>query len=196
MARKTAIPPEDPDEILAWLDPDPDVATQKYLQLRHDLAQKFMRASCADPEGLTDEVFDRVARKLHEVRPIFVGDPRLYFLAVANNVIKENYKKIKTHATLDEAVLLPKEPSPSTTADDTEDIQECLQSCLRQLTTDDRKLILAYYAKEKQAKIDHRHELAKRLGISVENLRVKVFRMRAVLEKCIESCVERKARRK
>jgi hypothetical protein len=53
-------------------------------------------------------------------------------------------------------------------------------------------LILDYYAKEKQAKIDHRHELAQRLGISVETLRVRVFRVRASIEECIKNCLRRK----
>ena len=73
-----------------------------YVQLRHDLAKIFTFRGCADPEGLTDEVFDRVAKKVHEVRPTYVGDPRLYFRAVANNLVKEDLKKIKTQVSLEE----------------------------------------------------------------------------------------------
>ena len=194
MPRNTAIPPESFDEILDWLDPDRDVAGQKYVQLRHDLARLFMWGRCADLEGLTDEVFDRVARKVHEVKPTYVGDPRLYFRAVANNVIKENFKKFKTHASLDEVDLRP--PNTAAVAESTEEREECLQSCLQQLTDEKRKLILAYYAKEKQAKIDHRHELAQRLNISLENLRVRVFRIRAALLECVDNCLERKTKSK
>jgi DNA-directed RNA polymerase specialized sigma24 family protein len=82
------------------------------------------------------------------------------------------------------------------TAEETADIEECLQSCLRKLDNEKRKLILAYYAKEKQAKIDYRHELAQRFGISVETLRVRAFRIRASIEGCIESCLKRKSLRK
>ena len=64
-----------------------------YVQLRHDLAKIFTFRGCADPEGLTDEVFDRVAKKVLEVRPTYVSDPRLYFRAVANNLIKERSEK-------------------------------------------------------------------------------------------------------
>src|SRR5688572_6245699 len=194
MARDSAIPPESFDEILAWLNPDRDVAAQMYVQLRHDLAKLFMWGRCADPEGMTDETFDRVAKKVHEVRQSYQGDPRLYFRAVANNLIKENFKKIKTQVSLDDVDL----PAQQTieTAEETADIEDCLQSCLRKLDNEKRKLILAYYAKEKQAKIDHRHELAQRFGISVETLRVRVFRIRASIEECIESCLKRKAPRK
>ena len=194
MARDSVIPPESFDEILAWLNPDRDLAANMYVQLRHDLAKLFMWGRCADPEGMTDETFDRVAKKVHEVKQSYQGDPRLYFRAVANNLIKENFKKIKTQVSLDDVDL----PAQQTieTAEETADIEECLQSCLRKLDSEKRKLILAYYAKEKQAKIDHRHELARRFGISVETLRVRVFRIRASIEQCIESCLKRKAHRK
>ena len=76
-----------------------------YVQLRHDLAKLFIWGRCTDPEGMTDETFDRVAKKVHEVRQTYQGDPRLYFRAVANNLIKENFKKIKTHVSLDDVDL-------------------------------------------------------------------------------------------
>ena len=143
---------------------------------------------------MTDEAFDRVAKKVHDVRQTYEGDPRLYFRAVANNLIKENFKKIKTHVSL-EGLEVPQQQT-SRTAEETADIDDCLQSCLRKLGAEKRKLILAYYAKEKQAKIDYRHELAQRLEISLETLRVRVFRIRASIAECIESCLERKAQRK
>lgn len=192
MARGSAIPPESFEEILAWLNPDREVAGEIYVQLCADLTKLFMWGRCADPEGLTDEVFDRVAKKVHEVRPGYVGDPRLYFLAVANNLIKENYRKIKTHASLSEIELARQ----FTTENDDADIHDCLDECLQKLSSDQRELIMEYYAKEKQAKIDHRSELAERFGISVETLRVRVFRIRGSLEECIERCVQRKSQQK
>jgi RNA polymerase sigma factor (sigma-70 family) len=194
MARDSAIPPESFEEILAWLNPDRDVAANMYVQLRHDLGKLFMWGRCADPEGMTDELFDRVAKKVHEVRQTYEGDPRLYFRAVANNLIKENFKKIKTHVSL-EGVDLPQQQTIET-LEETGDIEDCLQSCLRKLDNEKRRLILAYYAKEKQAKIDYRHELAQQLGISIETLRVRAFRVRVSIERCIESCLKRKSLRK
>jgi DNA-directed RNA polymerase specialized sigma24 family protein len=72
-------------------------------------------------------------------------------------------------------------------------MEDCLQSCLRKLDGEKRALILAYYAKEKQAKIDYRHELAQQFGITMETLRVRAFRIRASIEECIENCLKRKA---
>ena len=191
MARDSAIPPESFEEILAWLNPDRDVAATMYVQLRHDLAKMFMWGRCADPEGMTDEAFDRVAKKVHDVRPTYEGDPRLYFRAVANNLIKENHKKIKTQLPVEDIDLAG--PSISETEDELAAyIEECLQLCLQKLGADKRELILSYYAKEKQAKIDHRNELAQKFEITVETLRVRVFRIRETLAGCIGRCLKRK----
>lgn len=195
MARDSAIPTESFEEILAWLNPDREVAANMYVQLRHDLANIFKWRGCSDPDGLTDEVFDRVEKKVHEVRPTYKGDPRLYFRAVANNVFMESLKRIKTQVSLEDAELA----EPVTTESNEEEaaeMEECLQSCLQELSREKRELIAGYYAKEKQAKIDHRSVLAQQLGISKETLRVKVYRIRVSLQECIEGCLERKAKRK
>jgi RNA polymerase sigma factor (sigma-70 family) len=195
MPRDSTVPPESFEEILAWLNPDREIAATMYVQLRHDLAKIFTFRGCADPEGLTDEVFDRVAKKVEEVRPIYVGDPVLYFRAVANNLVKEDLKKAKTQVSLEGTDL--REPTTNESDEDNaEDIEECLRSCLQKLSAENRKLIVEYFAKEKQAKIDHRSELAQQFGISVENLRVKVYRIRVSLQGCIERCLKSKAQQK
>jgi len=188
------IPPESFDEILAWLNPDRDVAGTMYVQLRHDLAKIFSYRGCADPEGLTDEVFDRVARKVHDLRRTYKGDPRHYFRAVANKLVQEYLKYAKTQVSIND--IDPPEQKPTETEEDAAEREECLHSCLKKLTPEKQKLIVDYYAKEKQAKIDHRNQLAQQLGISRETLRVKVCRIRVSLHECIERCLERKANRK
>lgn len=195
MARDSAIPPESFNEILAWLNPDRDLAASMYLQIRADLAKIFTLNNCSNPEGLTDEAFDRLAKKIHELRQNYQGDPRFYLYGIARNLIKEELKKVKNQVSLDDF-----EP-PAKTVDETEQepaelLEECLHSCLKKLDAQKRKLILGYYAKEKQAKIDHRAKLAKQLGTNVETLRVRVYRIRATLEECIERCMDRKAKRK
>jgi RNA polymerase sigma factor (sigma-70 family) len=193
MARDSAIPTESFEEILAWLHPDRDVAAAMYVQLQHDLAKIFSWRGCSDPEGLTDEVFDRVAKKVHEVRPTYEGDARNYFRAVANNLIKEDLKKRKNQQSLEGV----DPPDQSEAEDETAaDREECLQSCLQKLSPDKRDLILAYYAEEKQAKIKNRSELAQRFEMKVETLRVNVYRIRNSLEQCIERCLKSKAQQK
>ena len=191
MARDLATPPASFDEILAWLNSDRDVAAQQYLQLRHDLVKVFGWNRCADPEGLTDEVFDRVSKRVRELRQTFTGDPRLFFYGVARNLIKERSKKFWFQVSLDDTDL-----AATSSVDLHDEIrmrrEECLEPCLQKISHDKRELILNYYAKEKQAKIDHRAEIAKQLGMSVEALRVRVYRIRNSLVQCIVSCLDDK----
>ena len=196
MARDSAIPTESFEEILAWLNPDREIAADMVVQLRHDLEKIFQWRGCSDPEGLTDEVFDRVARKVNELRQTYKGNPRLYFHAVAKNLIKEDIKKRTTHLSIDDLDPLKyplTQPEPAAEDETQADREECLQLCLQELSKDKRELIQAYYEKEKQAKIENRSELAREFGMKVETLRVKVHRIRRSLDECIERCLERKA---
>jgi RNA polymerase sigma factor (sigma-70 family) len=189
MARDLAIPPKSFDEILAWLHPDRDQAGAIYVQLRHDLTKIFTWNRCADPDGLTDEVLDRVARKVHDVRPTFEGDPKLYFYGVARNLIKESPKRVKRQVSLEDAEL--RAPDTSMEDETVRMREECLNSCLQRLSPEKRELILSYYTKDKQAKIDYRSEMARQRGISVETLRVRIHRLRGTIETCIERCLDR-----
>lgn len=190
MPRNSDIPPESFAEILDWLNPDRELAASIYVELRTRLIKIFGWNRCADPEGMTDETFDRVARQVHDLRSRFQGDPKLFFYAVARNLIREYQKKIKSHVSIDDVELSIEAPQEIEDEDD-DQRAECLQACLRELSSEKRELILGYYAREKQAKIDHRTEMASRLGLSVETLRVRAYRIRGALEKCIENCLDR-----
>ena len=192
MSRELAISTEALEEILAWLNSDRGIAVNMYVQLRNDLEHLFSLRGCADPEELTDEVLDRVARKVHEVRPTFKGDARHYFHAVAKNVAKEDFKARKRRVSLED--VEPLQPEINETDEEVAEVEECLQQCLQNLSKEKRELILAYYAREKQAKIDYRNELARQLGISVETLRVRVYRMRVQIGECINDCLSDKGR--
>lgn len=189
MPRNSDMPPETFDEILAWLDPDREMAASMYVELRHALVKILAWNRCIDPEGMTDEIFDRVAKQVHDLRSTFEGDPKLFFYGVARNLIKEHQKWVKLQVSIED-IDLPGNP-PDEEEEESADLRaECLEACLGELSSEKRELILAYYAKEKKAKIDHRSEMARRLGVSMETLRVRTYRIRATLEACIERCLE------
>ncbi len=196
MVRDSAIPPESFEEILTWLDPDREVAGTIYVQLRSDLEQIFVWNRCSDPEGLTDDVFDRVSRKVHELRKTFVGDPKLFFYGVARNLIKEEAKKRKVRESLDDIRPTIDNPTTETDEETAQMLEEFLDSCLQKLSNEKRELILSYYAREKQAKIEHRAALARQLGISVGTLSVRALRIRRTLEQCIKRCLDRRVQGK
>jgi RNA polymerase sigma factor (sigma-70 family) len=138
---------------------------------------------------MTDETFDRVAKQVHDLRKTFEGNPKLFFYGVARNLVKEYQKKIKSFVSIED-LELPVSPTQEEEGESSEMREDCLRSCLQKLTSEKRDLVLAYYAKEKQAKIDHRIELARKLGVSTETLRVRVHRIRSTLEECIKQCLD------
>lgn len=71
-------------------------------------------------------------------------------------------------------------------------VHECIDLALRQLNDEKRNLLLQYYTSAGGSeKIAQRTDLARKLGVSVETLRVRAFRIRADLETSIENCLEK-----
>jgi RNA polymerase sigma factor (sigma-70 family) len=189
MPSKPEAPPDSFDDLLNWLDPDRERAGQLYEEIRSELIKIFGWGRCVDPEGMTDEVFDRVTRKIVDLRKTYEGNPKLFFFGVANNMIKEYQKTIPSRVSIED-VDPPAAPDETTDSEEESDrMIECLQECLTRVRRDKRELLMAYYAKEKQAKINQRAAMARRLGISIETLRVQMYRIRADLEKCIARCL-------
>ncbi len=83
----------------------------------------------------------------------------------------------------------PPAPDPP---EETERDYECLEQCMERLTSKSRELVLEYYQAEKRAKIDRRKELASRLGIAVNALRIRAHRIRSNLQECVFECTKRK----
>jgi RNA polymerase sigma factor (sigma-70 family) len=194
MPRTQDFQPDRFDDLLAWLDRDRESASAIYLDVRDSLFRIFVWNQCADPEGMTDEVIDRVTRQVLDLRDKFEGNPKLFFYGVANNLIREYRKKLKYSVPLD-AIDMASHSSRDAEDDTAEMREDCLMMCLAKLSQDKRDLLLSYYSRDKQAKITHRAELARQQGISIEALRVRMLRLRGKLEECIEICLEQKKTR-
>jgi DNA-directed RNA polymerase specialized sigma24 family protein len=172
------------DALLAWLDPDRDLAAQKYEEIRRRLIKIFVCRGCPVAEDLADETIDRVAGKVADVAPSYVGNPALYFYGVAKNVYHESVRPRPAPAPIPVPVVDPDPPEPDREYDS-------LEECMKLLPQGDQQLILDYYQEEKQAKIDHRKKLAEGLGIGLNTLRIKVYRLRARLQECVEQLMKR-----
>lgn len=192
MARLRVITQEKFDELLAWLDPDREQAALKYEGIRRSLIRIFAWRGCREAEDLADRAINVVADKVRELRGAYKGDPAVYFYGVANMLIKECHREARAEVPLGDlnSPVNPSTQVPDDWEESHEREYECLLKCLEVLTPDKRALILAYYRDEKQAKIDHRKELASQYGIDANALRVRAHRIRAALEKCIEACLE------
>jgi hypothetical protein len=173
------------DQLLSWLDPDPETAGLIYEKIRRRLITILASRRCAVPEEMADETIDRVARRVADIRENYVSEKAIYFLGVMNNVHHEYLKRAEAPqlsiVSNDDAV-------------DKETVHVCLDKCLSKLAPHANHLIERYYAENKRARIDLRKGLASELGISLNTLRLRALRIREKLQTCIETCLLSEAR--
>lgn len=157
---------------------------ESYELVRLKLIRYFEWQRCVDSEEMADETIDRVARKIEQGEQIdnLMG----YFYGVARLVNKEyeraQEKRRRTFARLptsSEDVANGKESAELRLA--------CSKKCLKDLSEADRALIVAYCKPDGRSKMERRQDLAEQLGITIETLRLKAFRIRKKLHKCVEN---------
>ncbi len=176
-----AITKEPFDALLDWLDPDREIAGQRYEVIRAGLIRIFVSKGLSDAEHFADETLDRVTKRLPEIRADYIGDPVRYFHGVARNVILEARRR-KEVAT----DLVPERASLATY---TSDAYECLRDCLKLLPPDKQELILDYHLYQGHSKIEHHREMAVELSITEGALRTRAHHLRVSLEKCVRQCI-------
>ena len=178
------------DRLLDWLDADRNRAGTKYEEIRRRLIKVFIGRGCMAAEDLADETINRVAARIGNVARNYEGDPASYFYGVCQNVHFEYVRKKDVLETRDfpgsNSVTLR-----TNLSDDCEPEYQCLERCLGHLSNKNRDLVLRYYQEEKQAKIDERKLQALELGIAVNALRIRAYRIRIQLERCVLDCLKR-----
>jgi DNA-directed RNA polymerase specialized sigma24 family protein len=178
------------DGLLDWLDPDREEAGRKYEAIRLRLIKIFICRGCPEAEFLTDETINRVTARVEEISRTYVGDPALYFYAVAHKVYLEYVRKSRQTPTPVEFTPAVLNKQAVSLGEDFEPVYRCLERCLESLPTDSRELVVRYYKQEKQAKIDDRKLLATELGIGANALRIRAHRVRLALRQCVRDCLE------
>lgn len=169
---------------LCWLHADRKEAGKIYEQIRRHLIVIFKCKGCAEAEELTDEAINRVIKQAPRLIETYVGKPIPYFVTVANHLFLEYIAKRPTQSELP-----PDLPQPPTPDPEEEREYECLESCMQELKQSDHDFVLQYYQENKQAKIDHRKILARQKGVKPNALRIRAFRIRQKLQKCIDACL-------
>ena len=168
-------------DFLVWLSPNEEESAIAYERLRFRLMTFFSHRKCLFPEELADETINRVVLKIGEEE---IKNKNAYCYGVARNVFLESLRKEKEHENIDELQLKAEEDKPKE-----EDSNPCLDKCLRELPNDKRTLILEYFSKSKQAKIDLHKEMSERLKISGTALRMKILRIKKKLKVCMQECM-------
>jgi DNA-directed RNA polymerase specialized sigma24 family protein len=171
------------DRLLAQLDSDREQAGIKYEDLRRRLVKLFQWRGGVFPEDLADDTLNRVAKNLElgEVIANFTA----YCLGIARNVFLEHLRSRQR-----EAVLKSVPHQPAAIPDESR--RECLEHCLRGMAPQDFQTVMQYYQEDKHARIEARRELASRLGIPLNALRIRMHRVRAQLQECVERCLQRR----
>lgn len=182
------------DLLLARLHPDRELAGQAYQELRWKVTVFFEGRRCAFPEDLADETLNRIARKIWEGEQIV--DVDRYALTVARYIFKESQRlPVRASLSLDDLLqdydFKISQNAECASADEAEDERrkECMRRCLLTLSAEQRELLVEYYQGEKRAKIDHRKEMAERLGMSPNALYLHIHRLREKLHACFEKCL-------
>jgi DNA-directed RNA polymerase specialized sigma24 family protein len=166
------------------LSPEPDAAGRAYEQLRRALHHYFTNRGCgSDVDALVDVALDRLAVKVaadstekDSIRALAYG--------IARYVGLEHSRRPKT-------VALSAEPlAPAIDISDSEHQSACLNSCLMRLSDADRDLITEYYEYDGRQKVESRRRSAGELDVTSGAFRVRLWKLRQKLRKCIERCLQ------
>ncbi len=175
---------------LSLLDINRDQAAEKYLSLRERLERFFEWRGCENPEDLTDIVFDRTIKKITEGEKI--ENVQAYCVTVSKYVLMENRREVLKSEELDENARENSSESSQDNSDNEDEFKEkklkCLDKCLSELPEDKRKLMIGYFDTDEKTMINTRKNLAEKIGINLNSLRIRISRLKTKLEKCTKKC--------
>ncbi len=150
-------------------------------KLRDALVRFFQIKGDADAEDAADETLDRVAAKISEA--VAIEDLTKYSFGVARLVFLENLRKTQKANTAFQEYQ--DETERQKTGEETDDFSQ-MRECFAKLADADKSLLQAYFTDVPPAELDEkRRALTASLGVSQNNLRLKIFRLRRRLENCV-----------
>jgi DNA-directed RNA polymerase specialized sigma24 family protein len=173
------------DLLLARLDPDRNTAGEKYEAVRRKLVKFLAWWGSEFPEDHADETINRVTRKV--LAQVEILDINKYFVGVARLVYAEH---VKERVRKREA-LAAQLPAAGEHPEQREARFECYERCLQTLPEPNRDLVIKYYQQGGGSKANVRQELAEQMGIQLNLLRIRAFRIRSTLKDCVRECLRR-----
>jgi DNA-directed RNA polymerase specialized sigma24 family protein len=182
--------------LLEWLDNGVESHGHNYLEMRRRLASYFDRRGRRFADELTDETLNRIGKTLEQDGAIAITPQARYCYVVARFVLLEDIRREQLDLRRHESRRTDPDswpaPDPSGVQDeeraDREARLESLDHGLQALSPERRALIVDYYRDSGPQKIARRRELARRLGISMNALGIRVSRIRAALEDRMTAC--------
>jgi DNA-directed RNA polymerase specialized sigma24 family protein len=183
--------------LLEWLDDGIDSRGETYLEMRRRLVSYFDRRNRLSADDLADETFNRVGRTLEKTGAIAITPPARYCYVVARFVLLEDLRRDRKYvlvgdelrgATASPLMLRAGLREPDEGLAIQEQRLECLDRCLNELPPEQRELVVEYYRDSRRRRIEHRREMAARLGITTNALAIRACRIRSALETALEAC--------
>jgi len=136
------------------------------------LRRYFEWNRCGSPEDLAQDTILRGLKRLAEGQVNYAENPYSYFLGIARNVLREERKKPRAEAALDE--------DWPDRRDQLNAVQWriLLRECLDQLDPKERDLIVRYT-------LDGAEKAANQCGLTQNALRIRVSRIRGKIALCL-----------
>jgi len=175
---------DDFEEFLSRLEPDSLSSEARYKRLRKKLSKFFAWRYTADPEELADETISRLVSKLGAGEGPSILKPYAYVYTIALHVFQEDQRE-KTKQDKITVELIRQDSQAAAYGFD------CQKYCFKALSPENRELLKKYYASD-----ESRQALAESLGLTLNALRVQVFRLKRGLKKCREKCIAEASARK
>ena len=172
-------------------------AAESYESVHHRLV-KFSNGAAAATRWPAPIAMDQVARRLSDGAGLTAADPYLFFHGVAVNVLRGTLAVAqRAQPSLDDLPASLGHDDPRAAEDraagrgDARTAPDLFDSCLSALPPESRELVAQYHLDLDGRKMDVRRALAASLGIPLNALRIRVFRLRQSLERCVASCMGR-----
>jgi len=185
------------NRLLGELHPDSELAGEQYEKIRQKLVKMFQWRGCTLAEDCADETINRVTQKISEGTRLWTDDPYPYFHGVALNVLREYWRSLEQSTIRLDEIAPPHSADPEEIMlDEIENLEkermlECLNRCMQKIPPESLDLITRYHQGEEAPDKVRRKELARALGIPLNALRIRAYRIRVEIEECVEKCLKR-----
>lgn len=158
-------------------------AAVAYTNLRDSLIRFFELKGDSEPESAADETLDRTAAKVAAGTPI--DDIKKYSFGVARLVFLERLRFSQKEKNAAENFYKQKNVS---TEDSETDGFDFFRECFKALPSADRNFLESYFTDLPYEKlVELRRRLSDEAGVSLNQARVKVSRLRKRLENCVRA---------
>lgn len=163
-------------KLFELLEPEEKTTEARYYKCRLKLLKFYAWRRCEDPESLADETISRLLRSAHGGQEIRANSIYSYTYAIATHVWQE-YLRAKKKGEL----IITLENLPEIA--DSQEVDDCKNNCLGKLPEAKRLLLERYCSHDEE-----RGDIAKDLSVSLNALRLQIFRIKQELRECLDDC--------